>query len=252
MINLLDSRAALPLYAQLQEAIQAEIAESGLRAGDKLPTESELEERYGVSRTTIRQALQGLVNDGVIERRQGKGTFVAGPRISHVPLLTSFTENMRGQGYEPSRRVIESATKQADEHLSDVLKLGPAQRGCRYLRRLLLADGRVVGISVTWLPVHVLGEHDELFEPSTLEQGSLYDLLQRPPFDLVLHSGVETVTPGVATSDDATYLECEVGDPILVVDRVSLDDRSRPVEATQMRFHGTRYQYRVEVARPVR
>lgn len=250
MTNLVDRRAPLPLYHQLKQALVDDIERRGLTAGDRLPTEAEIERRYRVSRSTIRQALRDLVVEGVVERIQGKGTFVAGGHLTHVPLLTSFTENMRAQGHTPSRRVLESRVAVPPPGVATVLGLEADGQRCRFLRRLLSADGQPVGVAETWLPVAVLGAHDDLFDPARLESGSLYDLLQSPPIGLVLHRGVETVRSGLADADHARLLGCEPGAAVLVVDRLTHTPQDRPVEATRMVFAGGRYEYRVEMFRP--
>jgi GntR family transcriptional regulator len=246
----IDRAAPLPLYFQLKQQLVGEIRDHGLAPGDRLPSESAIERRYGVSRTTIRQALNELVIEGVVERVQGKGTFVAAPKITHVPLLTSFTENMRSQGYVPSRRVLVSVVAEAPPDVAAKLSLERSGERCRFLRRLLLADDEVVGVAETWLPVSVLGPHDEFFDPVQLEQGSLYDLLQGPDIGLVLHRGVETVKPRVADAQYASLLQCGEHASVLVVDRLTYTPEERPVEATRMVFAGSRYEYKAEMFRP--
>lgn len=246
---MLDRRGPLPLYFQLKHSILREIHDNGLGPGNRLPSEAQIESRYGVSRTTIRQALNELVVEGVIERTQGKGTFVASPNITHLPLLTSFTENMLSQGYEPSRRVLVSMVADPPEDIASRLQLA-ARRRCRFLRRLLLADQEIVGLAETWLPLDILGSREELFDASRLEEGSLYDLLQGPDIRLDLHRGVEKVHPAVASSQYADFLQCSAESPVLVVDRLTFTSEQRPVEATRMIFAGNRYEYTVEMFRP--
>lgn len=247
----LDRDGPLPLYYQLQEALLREIRERGLRPGDQLPTEADLERRFGVSRSTIRQALNELAAEGVIERIQGKGTFVGAPKPRHTGMLASFTESMLSQGHVPSRRVLESRVEGAAEDVAARLGI-EAGTPCRFLLRLLLADERVVGISHTWLPEAILGGHDELFEAGRLEERSLYEVLQAPPVGLVLHRGVETITPATADEEQARLLGCAPGSPVLIVTRLSFAADGRAVEWTHMAFAGDRYEYRVEMAPPPR
>src|SRR5512146_1766665 len=159
---LLDREAALPLYAQLRDALLREVKDGGLQPGDRLPTEAAIRERYRVSRATIRQALADLEAGGVIRKVQGLGTFVAVPKIRHVPLLTSFAELASSQGFAPSHRVLASAVREAPGDVT--LELGLSEGApCRYLRRLLVADGDPVGLAETWLPADALAGQDELF-----------------------------------------------------------------------------------------
>lgn len=244
----LDRKAPLPLYFQLREVLLAEIRERSLVPGDRLPAEAEMERRYGVSRATIRQALAELVSEGVVRRVQGLGTFVAAPKIRHVPLLTSFSELVASQGFVPSHRVLSSAVEGAPKDVAEELVV-PEGSACRHLRRLLIADGKTVGLAETWLPHDLVRAHDELFEQGRLDGGSLYELLQHP-VGLSLDHAVETISPTRAEPDDAELLACESGSPLLMIRRLTFDPENRPMECTRLLFVGERYEYRVELHRP--
>src|SRR6266540_1579137 len=216
----LDRGAPIPLYFQLREAILREIRERGMKTGDRLPTESEIERTFRVSRATIRQALAELESEGVVRRVQGLGTFVASPKIRHVPKLQSFSELARSQGFAPSHRMLGSELVGAPAAVADDLGIEPG-RPARHLRRQLLADGMVVGLAETWLPVDLLGANDELFGEERLARGSLYELLQ-----------------------------CELGSPVLVVQRVTFSPEDHTIESTRLQFVSERYEYRVSMERP--
>lgn len=245
----LDRRAPLPLYFQLREALLRDVRDRGLRPGDRLPTEAELERRYGVSRSTIRQAMNDLAADGLVHRVQGKGTFLGSPKIQHVPVLTSYSELLRSQGYRPSHRLLVSASRPAPAEAAAALGIEEGA-SCRFLRRLFLADGDPVGLAETWLPQGVLGGHDALLERGAIEDGSMYELLRAEPIALRLHRAVETINPGVAQDGDAGLLGCEEGSPLLVIHRSTFTPEDRPVEWTRLLFAGGRYEYRVEMHRP--
>lgn len=235
----------IPLYFQLRDALMDGIRTRGLKPGDQLPGEAVLERRYGVSRTTIRQALAELEAEGRVKRIQGRGTFVAAPRIQHVPLLASFTELLRSQGYEPSHRILESRVLPAPLQVARDLEVRDGT-SCRFLRRTLLADGRVVGTAETWLSHNATHDHEELFEAERLTTGSLYELLQGPA-GIALHHAVETITATVADEVTASELACEPGNPVLAVKRVTSDREGRPIEATLLLFSGERYEYQVQL-----
>lgn len=248
-IQMLERGGPIPLYYQLREAFLREVNEQGLQPGDRLPTEAELEARYGVSRSTIRQAMNELAAEGLIRRVQGKGTFLGSPRIQHVPVLTSFSELLRSQGYEPSHRLLASAVRSAPADVAEGMGLED-QAQCRYLHRLFLADGDPVGVAETWLPQQVVEGHDDLFEDGAIEHGSLYELLQGDRIGIRLHRAVETINPGLAEETDARLLRSEAGSPLLVIKRITFTPDDRPVEWTRLLFAGGRYEYRVEMHRP--
>ena len=212
----LDRGAPMPLWFQLREALLREIRDRGMKTGDRLPTESEIERAYNVSRATIRQALAELEAEGVVRRVQGLGTFVASPKIRHRPQLQSFSELARSQGFVPSHRMLRSELVDLPEDVAADLEVDPASRG-RHLVRLLLADDRVVGLADTWLPHELIAANEDMFEEGRLDRGSLYELLQRPPVSLVLHRAQETISASVADTSLATQLECEPGELRLTV-----------------------------------
>ncbi len=246
----LDRSAPTPLYFQLREALLREIREQGLKTGDRLPTEQEIERAYGVSRATIRQALAALEHEGVVRRVQGLGTFVASPKIRHVPRLQSFSELARSQGFVPSHRMLSSSLATVPDEVAEELGVPTGSEG-RHLVRVLLADGGVVGLADTWLPHDLIGANEELFEEGRLDRGSLYELLQRPPVSLVLHRAEETISASVADGTLASQLECDAGQPVLVVKRISWTSDDRVAESTRLLFVSERYEYRVAMQPPV-
>jgi len=129
--------------------------------------------------------------------------------------------------------------------------LGAEAVECQYLCRILLADDQPVGISQTWLPRDLLGDHLDLFRPAVLETGSLYDLLQGPELRLCLDHGTETIRAGRATADEAGLLECPPDGSTLIVRRATYLQSGRAVESTVMTFAADRYEYVVNLFPPV-
>jgi GntR family transcriptional regulator len=245
----LDREAPLPLYVQLRDALLGEIRDGGLEPGDRFPSETAIRDRYRVSRATVRQALGELEASGVIRKVQGLGSFVAVPKIRHVPLLTSFTELASSQGFTPSHRVLASSVEKVPSDAAADIGLAEGTR-CRFLRRLFLADGSAVGLAETWLPVHALQGHDELFDRDRLDDGSMYEVLQGEAIGLVLDHAAETISPGVVDSASAALLGCEAGTPVLLIRRLTFTPEGQCVESTRLVFVGDRYEYRVELQRP--
>lgn len=248
-VAVLDRTAPLPLYAQLRDALLREIREGGLQPGDRVPSEAAIRDRYRVSRATVRQALADLESGGVIRRVQGLGSFVAVPKIRHVPLLTSFTELASSQGFTPSHRVLSSSVDEVSADAAADVGLAQGTR-CRFLRRLFLADDSAVGLAETWLPLDALRGHDDLFARERLDEGSMYEVLQSEPIGLVLDHAVETVSPDVVDAATADPLGCDPGTPVLLIRRQTFTPDRQIVESTRLVFVGDRYEYRVELHRP--
>jgi GntR family transcriptional regulator len=244
-----DRRTAVPLYVQVRERLRAEVGGRGLRPGDRLPTETELEERYGVSRATIRQAVGDLESEGLLRRVQGKGTFVATPKIQHGPVLTSFSDLLRGQGHTPSHRLLRTEVVAAPDEVVRGLALDEGEP-CRELERLLLADGEPVGVSRTWMPLAVLGDHDAAIVEGVTDGRSLYAVLGERSSDLVPDRASETIDPAIADDTEADLLRCAPGTALLFIRRSSWNVAERPLEWTRLRFVPGRYQYRVDLVRP--
>jgi GntR family transcriptional regulator, nutrient-sensing system regulator len=185
----------------------------------------------------------------VIRKVQGLGSFVAVPKIRHVPQLTSFTELASSQGFTPSHRILSSSLEEVSADVAAELGLAEGTP-CRFLRRLFLADGNAVGLAETWLPVAALRGHDDLFDRDRLGHGSMYEVLQSPPIGLVLDHAVETISPGVVDAASAEVLGCEAATPVLLIRRLTFTPEGDSVESTRLVFVGERYEYRVELHRP--
>jgi GntR family transcriptional regulator len=157
---------------QAVRAYLVELIENELREGDAVPSERALTERFGVSRMTVRQALESLVSDGVLQREQGRGTFVAPSRIDFEMRLTTFAEDARRRGLTPGTRVLAAATVPATPRVAEVLAVKEGDPVHR-VERLRTADGEPMSVEVSWIPAHLL--------PGMLDDGvpdSLYAALR--------------------------------------------------------------------------
>lgn len=238
-----------PLYVQVREAIRREIDEQGLRPGDRLPTEPELGARFGVSRATVRQAVGELEAAGVVHRQQGRGTFVGTGRIQHHPTLTSYSDLLRSQGFEPSHELLGTGLDPAPADVAEVLEVAVGAP-CRRLERRFHADREPVGLSTTWLPAELLGPHDTAVVTGTRAGGSLYALLERADPALIPHRAMERIDATVASPAVAEQLGCAPGAPLLEIHRASFTSDDRPLEWTRLLFVPGRYSYRTELRRP--
>lgn len=137
-------------YLKVRDHLRSLIDE-GLEVGRAIPSERELCEQFGVSRMTVRQAVDALVVEGLLERVQGRGTFVAQPKVDLQLRLVSFPEEMRRRGMVPSLRVLAAERTSAPPHVADALDLPPGAR-VFYLRRLRLADGLPMAVEENWVP----------------------------------------------------------------------------------------------------
>lgn len=232
------------LYVQIKETIKASILDGQMRPGDQLPPETELVKQYGVSRMTVRQAILELVNEGLLYRRRGKGTFVAQPKITQgLCGLTSFTEDMETRGLRPSGRVLSLGKVPADKEVADLLGVQAAAPVVR-LERLRLADGRPMALEVSHLPV----PRFEWLLREDLSDRSLYRLL-RDACGLDLARARQTIEVAVANPCEAAILKVHAGAPLLRMERVAFDRKGEAVEAVRSLYRADRYKFVLDLPR---
>src|SRR5262249_36868609 len=177
----IDPGSATPLYAQVEAVLAADIAGGTLPAGSQLPTENDLIERFGVSRPTVRRAIQNLVTRGLVEIQRGKGTYVTRPKIvQELTALSGFVEDMQARGRPPPARLLDRRPVGADKPVAQHLALPGGSLVVR-IRRVRLADGEPVSFDETYLPREV----GEKVITNDLEVEPIFTLLETK-YDLPL------------------------------------------------------------------
>ncbi|MGH3103376.1 MAG: GntR family transcriptional regulator [Gaiellaceae bacterium] len=223
----------VPRYHEIEQALRARIAE--LEPDEPLPSDAMLCEEFGVSRMTARNAVQRLVQEGLVYRLPGRGTFVARP-LAHrqAGKVWSFTDEMRRRGRAPSSRLVERAVRRPTPEEATQLRLGKHASAVA-VRRVRLADGEPIVLEHAVFP--------ETCAPpilaAELEHGSLHATLVAA--GRVPTTGRATLTAETATAEDARLLGLECGAPLLVERRLIADQRGRPLELTESRYAGSRY-----------
>lgn len=231
-----------PKYERLRVRLRAEIDRKEPHTA--LPTEREMSERYGVSRSTVRQALDSLAAAGVVYRVQGAGTFVATPTISKSRVMTSFSEDMRARGLVPGSRLLAADEAPAGRLVAEDLRIDPDRPVVRLIR-VRVADERPMCLETVHLPadrVPGLLDHDL--------DGSLYQILEQE-YGLHLVLAEQVLTSVALDERSALLLGVSAGSPAIQVRRVTMDERDRPVEATTSLYRADRYDVRMTVRRRV-
>ncbi|MEV1290370.1 GntR family transcriptional regulator [Micromonospora sp. NPDC049679] len=222
----------VPRYHAIEQALRDRIGE--LQPHTPLPSEAELCTRFGVSRMTARAAVTRLVNDGLVYRESGRGTFVAPPPSSRrADNLLGFSDEMRRQGRVPTSRLIEGHTRPATRDEEEQLHVGHCGTVVE-VRRVRLADGRPVALDMAVFP----GALSALLA-ADLTTGSLHEALVA--LGRVPTLGHATVTARPATAEDAELLDVPERTALLVERRLILDQHHRPVERSESRYVGDRY-----------
>lgn len=237
----IDRRNPIPLHEQCKALLLARITSGELRPGDRIPPERRLEEMYGLSRTTVRQAVTELVQRGVLQRIQGKGTFVTGSAVPFdLHQLTSFSEDMRARGLAPSARLIFAGLVDADDRKLELLR---TENPVFKIERLRYGDDRIMGMHAAFLPGRFALSGAELER-----EGSLYDLLGQR-FHVELFTSDEVIEGGIASTEEAEALGVTAGAAVLRVERLTFDRLGSPVELVDMCYRADEYKYFVRLKR---
>lgn len=226
-------------YARVREAVQEMI--DGLDPGAPIPPERALCERFEVSRVTLRKAVDELVRDGSLVRRQGSGTYVAEPKIAQPLSTTSFSADMRRRGLEPSSEVLSFERRTAGAPLARRLGVAPSASVAE-LVRLRLADGEPMAIETVVLP-------DELvpgLDPHALGARSLYAVLEER-YGLSVVAVQQVIEPTVTNDEESATLGVPVHAPALLVRTTARDAEGRVLEFGRSLFRGDRYAIVAEI-----
>lgn len=215
-----------------------------LPPGSAVPPERALALKFDTSRTTVRQALQELVVEGRLERIQGSGTFVAHPKVAQVLQLTSYTEDMKAQGLEPTSRLLDVGVMAADDNLARRLGIKVGSKVYR-LQRLRLANGQPMAVETT----HLSAKRFPGLRKQLAGYTSLYALLGEA-YGVHMAEAEETIETALATPAEAALLGTDVGLPLLQLSRHSFTDDGEPVEWVRSLYRGDRYKFVTRLRRP--
>ena len=237
-MSIVNPNSPLPLYAQVKETLQREI-EQNMQPGQHLPIEPELEKRFGVSRVTIRRALEELESDGLIIRKQGRGTFVSEPKIAQeMTQLKSWGETMRQNGLEPQTVRSEIEVVEPTQEISQGLALPPGEKLVR-VRRLRYVNGGPICIMSNYLPHNLIPglERNGLVNDSIYQTMAYYNLKPLRAFD--------KVEARPATAWEGEQLQVAADFPLLEVTRLVYDATGKPLYLAVITNRSDKYVYTV-------
>ena len=233
----LDTTSIVPLYKQLKDLILKEIEEGRLKPNQKIPTELELSERYQISRMTVRKSLAQLVDEGILAKKQGKGTFVQAPKMTEdLSSPNSFTNLCKRNGKVPGGRTLKFILEEATDRDMKELKLEPGEQVIR-VERLRLADNMPVMLENLYFPGHL---KNILVE--NLDDTSLYQILH-DKYGLVTGNSVMEFEISEANSYEAALMEIRAGSPLLLVREIVYDQYGQPLHRTKSLLRGDKFKY---------
>mgnify|MGYP001166138963 FL=1 len=234
----------LPRYFQLKEIMREQIRSGDWKPGDLIPSERELGETYGISRMTARQAITELVNEGLLYREQGKGTFVSQHKITQQLIrLTGFTEDIRTRGQRPGTKVLSAQMYPADETTAERLRIKAGDMLFR-LQRLRLADGEPLAIELSLISFKGC---ERLLEED-LENNSLYRALETK-YGLPPMEAEQELEAGLAGNEEAQLLKIPVGSAVLFTRRTTYTERNQPIEYAKSVYRGNKYTFYTHMKR---
>ncbi|MDM5338479.1 GntR family transcriptional regulator [Fictibacillus enclensis] len=238
---MLDKDSKTPLYKQLKEKLLNHIDEN-LSEGEPLPTEPEIENQYQVSRITVRKTIEELVADGIVTKRQGKGTFVRSkPIVQKAGTITSFTEEMSEKGKDIDTRGLEISETTPSKRLRDLLNLSPGE-SLITVKRIRCAGGEPIAIMINYLRKRNMPG----FMEKGLQKESLYEQLEED-YGIQLATATERIRARLATDLEAATLEVEPDSAVLHITRISSLSDGTPFEVVEMVNRSDRYQYDIEL-----
>ena len=233
---------AQPKYYELRQWLRQHV--DGLAPGTPVAAERALSEQFNISRTTVRQALHDLAVEGRIVRRQGRGTFVAPPKVTQHLQLTSYTHDMLSQGRRPGSRLIDVSVIDAESDVAAELEL-PDRTPVLRLERVRYADGEPMAVETVYLDQQ---RFPDIGEQLTADV-SLYALLEER-YGVIPAAAQETIETVLAPPAASRLLGTDATTPMLLLTRSTRDERGRPVEYVRSLYRGDRYRFAAGIRRP--
>lgn len=233
-----------PLYRKIATQIKNEIKEGNWKEGESIPTEAHLSEQYTASRVTIRQAIKTLVEEGLLERIQGSGTYVRERKVEHnIFELVGFTEEMRKFNKQPVNKVLDFQLMTPTEHVRSMLNV-PEEEKVFYIRRLRIVEDIPYVLEITYVPVSMFPN----LSYSTM-QGSKYDYIERE-VGMKIKESYQEVIPILPEPDIAEALTVDETMPLLKIQSYSVLDNGTIFEYTESYFKSDEYRFKLKASRP--
>jgi GntR family transcriptional regulator len=238
----IDRTVPIPFYYQLRDILRNEIISGRLAVNQKLPSERELCERYGVSRPTVREAIEALVNEGLLRSEKGRGTFVTEPKIVEGLLETpsGFTDAMSAQGIPFTTRVLELALESASTLVARELHVAEGAPVVRLVRLRSIFDEPVLQVASFLLERFYVG-----LVAADLETVSLYHIL-RTEYGVTTARATRYMEAVAASREQAELLGVRPGDPLMLIESTTYTAEGLPFEYFRAQHRGDRTRFRVE------
>ena len=235
----LDYRSFIPLHIQLKEKIEEQIRNGVYK--DQIPSERQLMEEYQTSRSTVREAINLLVLEGILEKKHGKGTFVSlRPLDEWLGHLSSTTETIRSLGMKPGAKLIEHYLTVPPAYVQEVTGLEEAY----FIKRVRFGDDVAIGVETHYYPVDI-GKRLVTYD---LNDATLYDLVENE-LGIQFADAKQTITTGSMPEEDRIYLGVPDDAGILIAERIIQDISGRVIEFEKAYYRSDMYKFTIHLSR---
>lgn len=234
----------LPYYYQIKEDLMRKMENGTFNVGDQLPPENQLVQEYGVSRPTVRQAIAELVQEGILVRGRGRGTFVSQPLItSNAQVFTTFAETMQDKGVQPQAQLIEVNRIQASEQIARDLQIAVGDEVYEIIR-LRIGNHEPLVIRTTQIPAKACPD----FLEEDLESEPLYAIFLRK-YGLYPVNANQTFQAVTAGERESRLLKVHVGAPLMLWQGIIYSSQQAPIERAKALYRGDRFQFMIQQGR---
>lgn len=240
----LGSDQRLPLYQRLRDEILAKISSGEWRPGEPIPTEAELTKTYSVAIGTVRKAVDTLVADGLLQRSQGRGTYVRRPDFNSSFFRFFRQVNSSGEHQVPQSRIVSLSLEQAPAEVIEALKLSTTDAVIR-MQRVRTSGERAIFTEVIWLPA---SRFAKLLEIDPQDFGNLLYPFYEEQCGQLVASAKETLTVELADAQTGAALGIDSGKPVVVIERTALSYDNTPLEYRISRGAADTFRYQIEIS----
>ena len=239
----INKNSVIPYYYQLKEILKSLIEDNVMSEGEQIPSENELCQKYEVSRTVVRQAINEMVNEGLLTRKKGKGTFVAKPKLSGSLMqnLNGFYKDMTVKDMKTRSKVLEFSIIEAPKKIANRLQQKPGDKIFKIDRLRFVNDEPIVYV-ITYIPYDLC---PELINEDLANQ-SLYEVMENK-FDLKIHQSRRSIEAVGAIEEIASLLDIEAGNPLFLLKSISYLENGMPVEYYEAKHRGDRIGFEVAI-----
>ncbi|MEJ9231611.1 phosphonate metabolism transcriptional regulator PhnF [Peribacillus butanolivorans] len=240
---MIDKNSPLPIYFQIEEQIKRQIESGEFQAHNALPSEREYAEQFEISRMTVRQAISNLVNDGYLYRQKGRGTFVADKKLEQqLNGLTSFTEDMKARGLNPSSKLLSFEIIPANKKIANELHIS-TYAPVYEIKRIRLADDVPMALETMYMSANLIkGLTEEIINLSLYQYIENYAKLK-------IDYATQTLESAIASDTEITHLAIPKHSPILFIQRNTFLQDGTPLEYVKSAYRADRYKFTINITR---